>query len=59
MLSTAPGVLGGGQEASGGEASGPKTKRFSGFIWPVSRVVDGTIASRSSSKLSFVPLPQG
>ena len=44
MLSTAPGVLGRGQEASMGESSGSETKRISGFISPVSRVVDGTIS---------------
>lgn len=57
VLSTAAGVLGGGQEVS--LVSGSETKRLSGFILPSSRLVDGTIAIRSLSKLNFEPLPLG
>ena len=39
--------LGGGQAGEAWEASKPETKRLSGFISPVSRVVDGTTVIRA------------
>ena len=59
VLSTAPRVWSGRQEAGLGEPASSETESLSGFFSSVSRAADGTTESSSLSKLNYVPLPLG